>query len=43
VNKPSVRFTISRHNSFADITAMIDSLAAIAGHGRASDGIRSAG
>jgi len=33
VNKPSVRFTISRHNSFADIRAMIDSLAAIAHQG----------
>jgi 7-keto-8-aminopelargonate synthetase-like enzyme len=27
VNKPSVRFTISRHNSFADIREMIDRLA----------------
>jgi 7-keto-8-aminopelargonate synthetase-like enzyme len=30
VNKPSVRFTISRHNSLADIRDMIDSLAEIA-------------
>jgi 7-keto-8-aminopelargonate synthetase-like enzyme len=28
VNKPSVRFTISRHNSFADIREMIECLAA---------------
>jgi 7-keto-8-aminopelargonate synthetase-like enzyme len=29
VNKPSLRFTISRHNSFADIRDMIDTLAAV--------------
>jgi 7-keto-8-aminopelargonate synthetase-like enzyme len=36
VNKPSVRFTISRHNSLADIRDMIDSLAAVASR-RAGD------
>src|SRR5581483_5848682 len=26
INKPSLRFTISRHNSFADIQAMVEAL-----------------
>ena len=26
MNKPSIRFTVSRHNSFADVRAMVEAL-----------------
>jgi 7-keto-8-aminopelargonate synthetase-like enzyme len=45
VNKPSVRFTISRHNSLADIREMIDCLAEAraAAEGEARGGEHAAG
>ena len=37
VNKPSVRFTISRHNSFGDIRALIEALSEVAVQRRTSE------
>ena len=40
VNKPSMRFTISRHNSFADIRDLVNALAGVTARRLASQPTR---